>query len=169
MKTIDKALFILEGIACLLIVIHHCNFPGALGFVLDTIARIGVSIFFMVSGYLNYKVLIIVLSLIKLIIDMVLIKVVIFNGYQTRNWLFTGLPFFLMGEYLKENENKIVNLKNKIIYIYLMIFTINLIAERGIFKVLFNTSLRVFTSTYFICYLLFIWCINNNKKAITMF
>ena len=55
MKTINKALFALEGIACLLIVIHHCNFPSGLGFALDTIARIGVPIFFMVSGYFNYK------------------------------------------------------------------------------------------------------------------
>lgn len=74
-----------------------------------------------------------------------------------------------MGEYLKENENKIQNIKNKKIYIYLTIFTITLIAERVLFKFLFNTSLQVFTSIYFICYLLFIWCINNHSKTITMF
>lgn len=33
----------------------------------------------------NYKILIISIPLIKLIIDMILIKIGIFNGYQTRN------------------------------------------------------------------------------------
>lgn len=263
-QKLNKALYTLEGIACILIVIHHCNFPGILGFALDTIARIGVPIFFMVSGYFNYnsdskriknkifkqlklfaliylfyiiycnienilingketilnynmqiftirhliwfilsnrlfeiaihlwflpalvycyaikiifnkyprlknyKILLIVLPVIKLIIDMLLIKFKIFNGYQTRNWLFVGLPFFFLGDFIKEREYSVLKIDNKKIYIGLIISSLTLIIERIVFKVLFSTSLQVFTSIYFICLLLFLWCINNQNKTISI-
>lgn len=39
----------------MLIVFIHCDFPGQLGDIVNTIARFAVPIFFMVSGYFNYS------------------------------------------------------------------------------------------------------------------
>lgn len=53
MKNIS--LYTLQGIACMFIVFIHCDFPGQLGEIVNTIARFAVPIFFMVSGYFNYS------------------------------------------------------------------------------------------------------------------
>ena len=46
----DKLDWVKSGCAILIIFIH-VNFPGKLGYVMDSLARIGVPLFFIVSGY----------------------------------------------------------------------------------------------------------------------
>ncbi|MGN0182428.1 MAG: acyltransferase family protein [Candidatus Ornithomonoglobus sp.] len=41
----------IKGIACICVVLMHCEFPGALGTYIQTISRFCVPFFFMVSGY----------------------------------------------------------------------------------------------------------------------
>lgn len=44
----------LKGIACVCVVFMHCEFPGVLGTVIQTISRFSVPFFFMLSGYYSY-------------------------------------------------------------------------------------------------------------------
>ena len=41
----------IKGIACICVVFMHCEFPGQVGVVIQTVSRFCVSFFFMVSGY----------------------------------------------------------------------------------------------------------------------
>lgn len=43
-----------KGIACILVVFMHCEFPGRVGIVVQCIARFCVPLFFMTSGYFCY-------------------------------------------------------------------------------------------------------------------
>ena len=40
-----------QGLACILIIFIHAEFPGKFGLAVDTLARFGVLLFFMISGY----------------------------------------------------------------------------------------------------------------------
>ena len=44
----------IKGIACICVVLMHCEFPGMLGIIVQTISRFCVPFFFMVSGYFCY-------------------------------------------------------------------------------------------------------------------
>lgn len=50
-KKENSALYMIEGIACILVVFIHFPIPGNIGRLLVSVARIAVPIFFMVSGY----------------------------------------------------------------------------------------------------------------------
>ena len=50
-KKLNESLELLKGIACILIVLIHCPFPGIIGDIFICTARFGVPLFFMVSGY----------------------------------------------------------------------------------------------------------------------
>ncbi len=50
-KVYNQTLNVIKGISCLLIVCMHCEFPGYLGILVQTISRYCVPFFFMVSGY----------------------------------------------------------------------------------------------------------------------
>lgn len=261
----NKALYTLEGIACILVIFIHCGFPGYLGNLMETIARISVPIFFMISGYFNlnasndkikdrikkqikiffvayliyfiycnfenivlngtntmaeynkevfsleyiidfvffnrlhiigthlwfiigliycyitklafndnekkgkYVIFIIIIPIFKYILELLMI---IDSGYEStilRNWLFVGLPFFYLGEYIRKNEKEIINVSNKKIILLAIISFIGLFIERIAFKILFDDRLQVFISTYFLCYYLFIFCIKNKEYNINSF
>lgn len=51
----NKTLNILKAISAILIVFNHCKFPGTFGILMSNYARIGVPIFFMISGYFVYN------------------------------------------------------------------------------------------------------------------
>ena len=58
MEKNDKRNYCLDfakGIACILVVFMHCEFPGYLGIFMQCIARFSVPLFFMISGYFCYK------------------------------------------------------------------------------------------------------------------
>lgn len=45
----------IKGIACVLVVLIHCRFPGGIGLSVQAVARFAVPFFFMVSGYYCYR------------------------------------------------------------------------------------------------------------------
>lgn len=45
----------IKGIACIFVVLMHCEFPGLLGTLVQTVSRFCVPFFFMVSGYYWYQ------------------------------------------------------------------------------------------------------------------
>ena len=49
-KEKNNFLYVCKAICCMLVVFIHCHFSGTWGMVIDTIARIGVPIFFCISG-----------------------------------------------------------------------------------------------------------------------
>ena len=53
-KSYNYCLDFIKGIACICVVFMHCEFPGRLGVVIQTISRFCVPFFFMVSGYFCY-------------------------------------------------------------------------------------------------------------------
>lgn len=50
-KKINKCLNFAKGVACILVVFIHCQFPPPVGRYVISIARAAVPLFFMVSGY----------------------------------------------------------------------------------------------------------------------
>ena len=50
-KVRNSSLNILKAICCILIVFNHCKFPSVFGKLLENYARIGVPVFFLISGY----------------------------------------------------------------------------------------------------------------------
>lgn len=55
MKQYNYNLDFIKGIACICVVFMHCEFPGTLGVVVQSISRYCVPFFFMVSGYFCYQ------------------------------------------------------------------------------------------------------------------
>lgn len=50
-KKYNYCLDYIKGIACICVVLMHCEFPGKLGIIVQTMSRFCVPFFFMVSGY----------------------------------------------------------------------------------------------------------------------
>lgn len=55
-KHYNYCLDFVKGIACILVVFMHCEFPGILGTAVQAISRFCVPLFFMVSGYFCFNV-----------------------------------------------------------------------------------------------------------------
>lgn len=51
LKRQNKCLNCEKGIACLLVIILHCEFPTYIGSIINIVARIGVPLFFLISGF----------------------------------------------------------------------------------------------------------------------
>lgn len=51
----NSCLDFIKGIACILVVLIHCRFPGTLGLAIPAISRFCVPFFFMVSGYFCFR------------------------------------------------------------------------------------------------------------------
>lgn len=54
-KEYNYCLDFIKGIACIFVVLMHCEFPGMLGILTQTVSRFCVPLFFMVSGYFCFK------------------------------------------------------------------------------------------------------------------
>lgn len=54
-KEYNYCLDYIKGIACIFVVLMHCEFPGILGIAVQAVSRFCVPLFFMVSGYFCYK------------------------------------------------------------------------------------------------------------------
>lgn len=50
-KQYNYCLDFIKGVACICVVLMHCEFPGKLGIIVQTLSRFCVPFFFMVSGY----------------------------------------------------------------------------------------------------------------------
>ena len=51
MKQYNYCLDFVKGLACIFVVLMHCEFPGVTGVAVQAISRFCVPFFFMVSGY----------------------------------------------------------------------------------------------------------------------
>ncbi len=51
----NSTLYFFQGIACILVVLIHIPFPGVVGTFFDSLARLAVPLFYMVSGYTLYR------------------------------------------------------------------------------------------------------------------
>lgn len=54
-KQYNYCLDFVKGLACIFVVLMHCEFPGLLGTAVQAISRFCVPLFFMVSGYFCFK------------------------------------------------------------------------------------------------------------------
>ena len=54
-KVRNYCLDYIKGIACIFVVFMHCEFPGILGVLVQSISRFSVPLFFMISGYFCYR------------------------------------------------------------------------------------------------------------------
>lgn len=68
-KQYNYCLDFIKGIACLCVVLMHCEFPGILGTTVQTVGRFCVPLFFMVSGYFCFNPHTVVIGGGTLIID----------------------------------------------------------------------------------------------------
>lgn len=85
------------------------------------------------------------------------------SGLLTRNFLLTGLPFFLIGVYFKKNEENIK--ANTFIMILGIIFSILSILEYHFIKeYLYSYSTEICITTIIGCILIFSYCISNKQK-----
>ena len=55
-KNRNNCLDFIRGTACLFIIFIHRPFPGTFGFVISALARAGVAVFFIISGYYTYNI-----------------------------------------------------------------------------------------------------------------
>ena len=55
MKQYNYCLDFIKGIACVLVIFMHCEFPGVMGIAVQAISRFCVPFFFMVSGYFCFQ------------------------------------------------------------------------------------------------------------------
>ncbi len=54
-KKRNYTLDFVKGIACICVVLMHCEFPGYLGTLVQCVSRFCVPFFFMISGYFCFK------------------------------------------------------------------------------------------------------------------
>lgn len=119
----NSCLDFIKGIACICVVLMHCEFPGTLGVVTQAVSRFCVPFFFMVSGYFCYSkdgspvpgiivrkkvphILRIVLGACLFYLCFVLLQQAVWHDRsfvvtprQIRNFLFFNVPFIVAGQY----------------------------------------------------------------------
>ena len=54
-KKYNYCLDFIKGLACIFVVLMHCEFPGLLGTAVQAVSRFCVPLFFMVSGYFCFR------------------------------------------------------------------------------------------------------------------
>ena len=54
-KHYNYCLDFIKGLACIFVVLMHCEFPGVTGVAVQAISRFCVPFFFMVSGYFCFR------------------------------------------------------------------------------------------------------------------
>lgn len=113
-KTRNYSLDFFKGIACILVVFMHCEFPGKTGILIQCVSRFCVPFFFMVSGYfcyaadkqVDYKKKIIHIS--KIIISAIafysFINIFFYHRYPVitahalRDYLIFNVPLYIAGQ-----------------------------------------------------------------------
>lgn len=51
----NKMLNCEKALACILVIILHCEFPTIIGSIINIVARVGVPLFFMTSGFFRFR------------------------------------------------------------------------------------------------------------------
>ncbi len=81
-----------------------------------------------------------------------------------RNWLFFGLPFFFMGCYIKQNQEKILSkLNNKKLVVCMILAIILCVAEKVLGKILFNAKLEYYFGNILLVFSMFLLALKNKN------
>ena len=147
----NKLLYFLEGLACIFVILIHCDMSGIVGDLLEVIGRFAVPLFFMVSGYFNRnsdnkKIV----KRIKKIIIIFIVSIVVY-------WVY-------------------LNIKDCIIdssYNFLS-YNLNLLSYTNILRMfLFNYTAFISSPLWFLIALLYCYIynliLNKSKKSVPIF
>ena len=102
----NYSLNILKGVCCILIVFNHCKFPGITGNLIENYARIGVPVFFMISGFF-------VSNNDKLKVNKKIVKTMMMLIYSCLFWLIYNILrfYFIDNAQLFTYLNNLINIK----------------------------------------------------------
>lgn len=82
------------------------------------------------------------------------------KAYLYRNFLFVGLPFFMLGHYIKANEEKLKNkFSNTLLFVLMIIGTAESVAVE-----LLHTGKSVYIGTFVAVFALFLFAVKNEEK-----
>lgn len=82
------------------------------------------------------------------------------NGYVYRNFLFVGLPFFILGHFIKANEEKLINKFSNPVLILLIIIG----SAEAVAVALLHAQKSVYIGTFIAVFALFIFAVKNEEK-----
>lgn len=85
---------------------------------------------------------------------------IICNGYFCRNFLFIGIPFFLLGHYIRANEEKIVNKFSDTVLVIMFVLG----SAEAIALNLWYLSKSVYIGSFVAVFALFVFTIKNEDK-----
>ena len=81
-----------------------------------------------------------------------------------RNWIFFGLPFFFMGCYIRQNQEKIISkLNNKKLVLCMLLAIILCIIEKVLGKILFNAKLEYYFGNILLVFSMFLFALKNEN------
>lgn len=82
------------------------------------------------------------------------------NGYVYRNFLFVGLPFFMLGHFIRTNEGKLINRFSNPVLILLMIIG----SAEAVATALLHTQKSVYLGTFVAVFALFVFAVRNEEQ-----
>lgn len=82
------------------------------------------------------------------------------NGYIYRNFLVLGIPFFLLGHYIRANEEKLkAKLSNSVLIIAIIVGTVEAIAVGHL-----HFQKNIYLGTFVAVFMIFVFVIKNEEK-----
>lgn len=82
------------------------------------------------------------------------------NAYVYRNFVFVGLPFFMLGHFIRVNEEKLIKkFSDTILILFMLIGSLEAVAA-----VLWHAQKSVYIGTFFAVFALFIFAVKNEEK-----
>ena len=91
---------------------------------------------------------------------------IIGNVEVTRNTIFTGIPCFMIGTYLKDNISRFKQINAKGFIRYFLVFTSLIIVEALLHKQLGSIENEFYISSIFLCSLVVVYSIQNPQNKI---
>ena len=82
------------------------------------------------------------------------------NGYFCRNFLFVGLPFFMLGHWIKVNEETLIKKFSDPVLLILMILG----SAEAVAVALFHANKSVYIGTFIAVFALFVFAVKNEEK-----
>lgn len=82
------------------------------------------------------------------------------NGYFCRNFVFVGLPFFMLGHFIKANEEKLIKKFSNPVLLILMIIG----SAEAVAVALFHANKSVYIGTFIAVFALFVFAVKNEAK-----
>jgi len=82
------------------------------------------------------------------------------NGYVCRNFLFVGLPFFMLGHFIRTNEGKLIKKFSNPVLILLVVLG----SAEAVAVALLHTQKSVYIGTFIAVFALFVFAVKNEEK-----